>query len=393
MTRSPTTCAATTQFFYESAVLQHPSPQTLYKLQRNAGIKAPKLPIFFCWMRMAKVGSEKLKVSEVSKFRINKLVSQNLWKLWKVWNIQRWSEMHLKSVQHRLQNSPQPLFLHVTAFICLRLCYSANVLGPRSQLKDISMGSGFPKSTSWHWTKRSSYRCLNGLTRLSQTTLYRFKQILWTSKKEKKKTPQNWCFGALVPCSTVLYSASLYFFRTLLVDSLVPGRDEDCLLSPGSIVHCQNGSNITVENRLSSTPHPWHSNRCNCLLFARWHRLLFASWYSWIERHFSDCTCYTNHGTPQEHTLQSNHWFPIFEVWGFQTIWGMALVPEKCSMLQYVVSPFSPGVSMAGAPLRLEPLEPGLPLPLDHEQGRFNLDGANTTKKTKQQNTSYYCSY
>ena len=59
----------------------------------------------------------------------------------------------------------------------------------------------------------------------------------------------------------------------------------------------------------------------------------------------------------------------------------MALVPEKCSMLQYVVSPFSPGVSMAGAPLRLEPLEPGLPLPLDHEQGRFNLDGANTTKK------------
>lgn len=199
MTRSPTTCAATTQFFCESAVLQHPSPQTLYKLQRNAGIKAPKLPIF-CWMRMAKVGSEKLKVSEVSKFRI-KLVSQNLWKLWKVWNIQRWSKMHLKSVQHRLQNSPQVLFLHVTAFICLRLCYSANVLGPRSQLKDISMGSGFPKSTSWHWTKRSSYRCLNGLTRLSQTTLYRFKQILWTSKKEKKKNSAKlvlWCFGALL---------------------------------------------------------------------------------------------------------------------------------------------------------------------------------------------------
>lgn len=145
------------------------------------------------------------------------------------------------------------------------------------------------------------------------TDLSRFSEH-WT---RRKKTRQNWCFGALMPCSTVLYSASLYFFRTLLVDSLVPGRDEDCLLSPGSIVHCQNGSNITVENRLSSTPRPWHSNRCNSLLFARWHRLLFASWYSWIERHFSDCTCYTNHGTPQEHTLQS-------------TIWGMALVPEQC---------------------------------------------------------------
>jgi hypothetical protein len=39
------------------------------------------------------------------------------------------------------------------------------------------------------------------LTRLSQTTLYRFKQILWTSKKEKKKNSAKlvlWCFGALL---------------------------------------------------------------------------------------------------------------------------------------------------------------------------------------------------